>query len=116
MYIQIHDTQTSVGYLNMVHQMVIYQAFAASGESLPEDWELRVVTPDFSRFDDFNDDFESLINFIDKFYSHGRLSDEMREIVREAIDPMKNWEYMYRDHIRTALNLILISPDYTILK
>ena len=113
---QIHDSHTAIGYLNVIHHMVIWETLAWQNEEFPHDWELRRVASDFSRYDEFNNDFESLINHIDKFYAHGRLSDKMREIVRETINPMKNWEYMYRDHIRTALNLILISPDYAILK
>ena len=113
---QIHDTETSVGFINTFHEMIIWENLSYQNELFPDDWELRRVKADFSRFDEFNSDFESLINHLDKFYVHGRLSDNTRRIVREAINPMKDWNYMYRDHIRTALNLVLISPDYTIMK
>lgn len=113
---QIHDTHTAIGYINMFHTFTFYETLTGDSERYPEEWERKVVKPDFRRFDEFNSDFESLINHIDKFYVHGRLSDPMRNIVREAIFPMKNWNYKYRDHIKAALNLILISPDYTILK
>lgn len=113
---QIHDTHTSAGYLNLVHQMTYWEHLASSHGEFPTDWEQKVVRPVFTRFDDFNDDFESLLNHLDKFYGNGRLSDDTRNIIREAINPMKDWNYMYRDHTKTALFLFLISPDYTILK
>lgn len=113
---QIHDTHTSIGYINLSHQFTLWQTLAASNEEFPYDFALKRVDPDLTRFDEFNSDFESLINHLDKLYGHGRLSDKTRSIIRRAINPMKDWNYMYRDHTRVALNLFMISPDFTILK
>ena len=112
---QLHDTHTSIGYINMTHQMTYWETLTWSNEFYEQEWDLRRVRPDFSRLEEFTD-FEGLINHLDRFYCHGRLSDNTRRIIREAIWPLKNWPPMYRDHIKTALHLVLISPDYAILK
>jgi hypothetical protein len=43
------------------------------------------------------------------------LSDRTREIIKDAISPMISGNYRY-DRVRLALYLIMISPDYAIMR
>ena len=60
-------------------------------------------------------DPEELINYLDVLFTHGQLSQNTRNIIKEALLPL-NWEGSEIWRARMALYLILISPDYVILK
>jgi hypothetical protein len=60
-------------------------------------------------------DPEVLVNRLDMLFTHGRLSERTRYIIKAAITPIISGNYRY-DRVRLALYLILISPDYSILK
>lgn len=63
-------------------------------------------------------DPELLINKLDVVYTHGRLSEETREIIRKALtDYTPNSPAdAVKDRTDLALFLFMISPDYNILK
>lgn len=63
-------------------------------------------------------DPEILINKYDVLFTHGRLSDETREIIKEALTeytPNSSADIV-KDRTDLALFLFMISPDYNILK
>ena len=53
-------------------------------------------------------------------FTHGQLSKETKDLITDAIDPIVNdWndDFQYTDlRVKMALYLLLISPDYAILK
>lgn len=110
---QIHDTQTSIGYINEVNFWTIWQTLSWSWEIDRDD--LFVVRTDLDKLVEIADDDEEIINYLDNYFTHGRLSDDTREIVRDAISAIDFPEF-YPQKLGLAMYLILISPDYTVLK
>jgi hypothetical protein len=62
---------------------------------------------------------ELLINELDKVLTHGQLSDEVRQSLRDNL-PNISWDgYEYgweRERVRTAIYLITISPDFAVIR
>jgi uncharacterized protein (DUF1800 family) len=117
---QIHDAQTSVGYINQVNQWTIFNLLFFSWEpKFPGDPEgesdLNNVFSDFGKLENIAEDTEELINYLDRHFTHGRLSDDTRNIIRESIDFIKDRRF-FREKAALAAYLLFISPDYTILK
>ena len=110
---QIHDSQASIGFINQLNLSTIYDVlFWSWEEARSEDLSISL---DFSELTKISSDKEALINHLDVIYTHGRLSDNTRNIIREAIaqfDDPNTYEFM----VKLAVYLIMISPDYTILK
>ncbi len=107
---QIHNSRTSIEYINQVNDWAVWQYMFGSWES--DDPYTTVVLDDL---EDLARDPEVLINHLDRIFTHGTLSDQTREIIKEAIEPFIFGDYRY-DRARLALYLIMISPDYAILK
>lgn len=113
---KIHNTATSIGYINSVHHWSIWN-------SLMYSWQGTEGNPDGARINTSAleascDDTESLINQLDVLLLHGQLTDETRQVLRNALNPIywtwdNNWRY-YR--VRLALYLLMISPDYNCVK
>ena len=66
-------------------------------------------------------DSEYIINDLDKRLTHGQLTDETRQIMRDALNGTYwSWDTVqqtWRFHrIRSAIYMFMISPDYNILK
>ena len=114
---QIYDSQTAMGNANLMQGSALWgNVFARPSIFEGDDeWEDRRIALDFSKLTPLRDD-EELINFLDRLFTHGRLSDRTRYIIREAIKPMQDWDQMYHLRESMALYLILNSPDYNILK
>lgn len=113
---QIHNSATSLAFLNEVDLWTFPQYYG-----ILNTWELGIEDPslDFESLKYFANDSEVLVNQLDKLFTRGQLSDETREIIKNAINPItgsnQNIDYnFYR--VKMALYLILISPDYAILK
>ena len=110
----IHNTRTSIGYINSVNQWTVWSAPWWSWDN-----EIGVETIEIN-YDGFPVDMteeEDVIEYFDLLYTAGQLTDETRNNIREQIsqlywDPEEDW--MYR--IRLAHYLMLISPDFVIQK
>ena len=111
---QIHNSFSSLAYVNEVDYWTwagysnLFQVWENQGESATLDFE---VLKYYAR------DPEVLINRLDKLFTHGMLSEETKEIMRNAIEPLQgnnpDIDYMYY-RVKMALYLILISPDYAV--
>lgn len=107
---QIHNTKTSVGYMNMVYYWTRW-------EVLFENWfdENPNVSTDFYKLEPLARNPEVLLNYFDVLFTYGMLADESRKIIKETCN-----ELIYNDfkHSRAALAtyLLLISPDFNIQK
>ncbi len=107
---QIHNSRTSVEYINRVNDWAVWGY-------IMDDWEQENphVTYNLDELRLLARDPEVLINRIDVLFTHGSLSEHTRNIIKEAITPLINNDYR-EDRVRLALYLILISPDYNVMK
>ena len=122
---KIHDTGTAINYFNAVRRWTSSWGELISGNQYyynetTEQWEVLYnygeTTIDFDAYTQFASDPELLINELDKVLTHGQLSDELREDLRvnlPNIDWGDNWE---RDLVATAIYLITVSPDFSVIR
>jgi hypothetical protein len=88
---------------------------------LMDSWESvgTAVTLDISKLTPLAKDPEVLINKLDVLLTHGELSDETRQIILTALEHIRHdtlWSYYLEYRVKMALYLLMISPDYAILK
>jgi hypothetical protein len=107
---QIHNSRTSIEFINQVNDWAVWQYMWGSWE--PED---PYTTVDLKQLEDLARDPEVLINHLDRIFTHGNLSEGTREIIRDTLEPMIWGDFRY-DRARMALYLIMISPDYAVQK
>ena len=107
---QIHNSRTSVEYMNRVNDWAVWGY-------IMDDWEEDNphVTYVLDELLPLARDPEVLVNRLDKMFTHGMLSQRTRQIIKDAITPLINNDYR-DERTRLALYLILVSPDYNILK
>ncbi|WP_298553499.1 DUF1800 family protein [uncultured Algibacter sp.] len=114
---EIHNSATSIDYINEVNLWTFPQYY-----SILDTWDLEMEGRplDFEALKYYAKDSEVLINQLDKLFTRGQLSNETKQLIINAVDPIVNdWneDFQYTDlRVKMALYLILISPDYTILK
>ncbi len=114
---EIHNSATSIDFINEVDLWTFPQYY-----SVLRTWDLDMEgrSIDFEALKYYAKDSEVLINQIDKLFTHGQLSDETKQLIINAVDPIVNdWneDFKYTDlRVKMALYLLLISPDYAILK
>ncbi len=113
---EIHNSASSINYLNQVDLWTTTQWY-----DVLKTWGLELEgTPlNFEKLQYYAKDSEVLINQLDKLFTHGLLSDETRRIIIEAVDPIikgnSQYDFTYF-RVKMALYLIMVSPDYAILK
>jgi len=113
---KIHNSASAIAFVNEVDYWTYPQYY-----SVLNTWELGIegVSLDFEGLKYYAKDSEVLINQLDKLFTRGQLSNETRQLMKEAIDGLTasnvGDEYdQYR--VKMALYLILVSPDYAILR
>lgn len=114
---QIHNSYTSVAYVNHVDYWTYIDSYPIY-EVWEIDWEDNAKL-NFDALKYWAKEPEVLINYLDKLFTHGLLSNETRIIIKDAITPIQgddtNIDYMHY-RVKLALYLLLISPDYAIIK
>ena len=123
---QILDSQTSLGYLNQAHKWTMW---GENGGPLFWDWigedpygnELTPnVELDLLELAPLAEDPETLINHLDVMLTHGRLSNDTRATIKNAITAdiwsLQNADDYLRNRVKMAVYLFIISPDYVIFK
>ncbi len=113
---EIHNSASSINYLNQVDSWTNNRWY-----KVLKTWDLGMEgTPlDFEGLKYYAQDSEVLVNQLDKLFTHGMLSNETKQIIVNAVDPiLRGWgDVEYTDlRVKMALYLIMISPDYAILK
>lgn len=107
---QIHNSRTSIGYLNMVNFWAVYNYLLYSWtENDPP------TSINLDEFKKYAREPETLINKLDMLLTYGNLSDRTRKIIAEAVEELVIGDYR-EDRVRLALYLISISPDFAIIK
>ena len=121
---KIHDTGTAINYFNAVRRWTSSWGELISAnqyyEASPGNWQILYhfgeTTIDFDAYTDLASDPELLINELDKVLTHGQLSDELRQQLRDNLPTINwgdNWE---EDRVATAIYLIAVSPDFTVIR
>lgn len=113
---EIHNSASSINYLNQVDSWTNNRWY-----KVLRTWDLGLegTALDFEGLKYYAQDSEVLVNQLDKLFTHGMLSNETKQIIVDAVEPIKTgWgDVKYTDlRVKMALYLIMISPDYTILK
>jgi uncharacterized protein (DUF1800 family) len=111
---QINNSFTSVSYANAFDAYIKEQdALYANVSELG----LANTTFDFTRLKYLAKDSDVLINHLDKLFTHGLLSDDTYQLIKTAIDSFIGTDdATMLNKSKIALWLILMSPDYAILK
>ena len=109
---KIHNTATSINYINKVNHWTMWWALMYSWE--PDEIDDPVFT-DFSRLAELAENPDVLLNEYDVLFTHGQLTDETRAIIREALEGI-TWGNYKEDRAKLGLYLLLISPDYALMK
>lgn len=107
---QIHNSRTSVEYINEVNDWAVWGY-------VMDDWEANnpYVSLNIDELRPLARDPEVLVNRLDLLLTHGSLSQHTRQIIKDAIEPMREGDF--RDNrVRLALYLMMISPDYNVMK
>jgi uncharacterized protein (DUF1800 family) len=113
---KIHNTSTSIGYINSAFVWLFYNSLMY--DWLPNDWIDNDVSLNLSELEAISDNTEILINELDRILTHGQLTDETRQIMRDHLNPVYwTWDQNWRGYrTRIALYLLLMSPDYNVMK
>ena len=110
---QIHNSRTSVGFMNML--------FSWNNYALLWDWESGTsdVYLDYNALEPLAREPEVLVNHLDVVYTNGQMTEETREIIKNTISQLETsnvgFDYLLF-RVRMAHYLTLVSPDYAILK
>lgn len=109
---ELYNTRTSVGFANMVYYWVESENMLRTAHY--EDYT--ISRTNLSPFMEMAKSSDAIIDYLDVTLTHGQLSDRTRGIIKEALEQnsISLTELSYR--VRLATYLILISPDYNILK
>ena len=109
---QIHNSRTSIGFMNMAYLWINYSLL----------WtfeEIDGVYIDQAELEAIAYDPEVLLNHLDVVYTNGQLTEETRGLIKESLGQINAIDFggSYLDYrVKMALYLIMISPDYAILK
>ena len=109
---KLHNTATSVGYMNRVNNWVFWDGLIYSWEGNFGDETITLNTLDL---EGQADNPETVLNELDILFTHGQLTDDTRTVIRDSMDPLIWGDYEH-DRVRLALYLLLVSPDYNIRK
>ncbi|WP_170064034.1 DUF1800 domain-containing protein [Jejuia pallidilutea] len=114
---QIHNSATSINYLNQVDAWTNprwYEVLRTWG------LELEGTTLNFEALTYYAKDSEVLVNQLDKLFTRGQLSNDTKQTIVKAVEGItRGWgdDVTQADlRVKMALYLIMISPDYVILK
>lgn len=107
---QLHNSRTSIEYINQVNDWAVWGY-------VMDDWENDhpYVTYNIDELTALARDPEVLINRLDVLFTYGMLSERTRQIIKDAITPLISGNYRY-DRARLAIYLMMISPDYAVMK
>ncbi len=116
---KIHDTGTAINYINMVHMYT-----APYYDLAWYNWIINLGFEDIKfnydlYTDMYNDDPEELIHNLDIMLTHGQMSEDLKQTLRQFLEDNPGWidnNGYEKISVKTLFYLILWSPDYTIDK
>lgn len=110
----IHDSASSILYVNEVNHWTNNTFFPVL-QTLS--LGLETVKLDYNNLKYYAKDAEVLINQLDVLFTRGMLSQHTKNTITNAINSFPETRLNYlNDRVQIAIYLLLVSPDYTILK
>ena len=131
---KIHDTSSSINYFNAAYRWTrdwgelinsgryFYNSDLVNDDGSIGGWDMYGFGEtyiDYEAYTDLADTPELLINELDKVLTHGQLSDEVRQSLRDNLKNISwdGYEYGWeRERVRTAIYLITVSPDFAVIR
>lgn len=111
---QIDDSYTSLGFINLFDSYIYEQNQLYAGLN---ELGLANTTFNFNNLKYLAKDSEVLVNHLDKLFTHGLLSNETRQTIKDAVDSFTGTDdATMLNRAKIALWLITMSPDYAIQK
>lgn len=110
---EVHNASTSIGYINELDDWTRNGKLYKSSD-LPE-----FATINYGAYLPQSTDPEVLLNHLDMMFTHGRLSDGTRAAIKAALkayNPNSGTAVPSKDRLDLAVYLLLMSPDYNVLK
>ncbi|MFT5600034.1 MAG: hypothetical protein ACI9N1_000266 [Flavobacteriales bacterium] len=109
---EIYNSRTSIGFANSVYTWIESEEVlkTSSYEGYLEG------APNFTNYPNYAMSSDVLLNRLDLLFTHGLLSERTRGIIKTSIDGFGNSLSQQAYRIKLATYLVLISPDYNILK
>jgi len=114
----LHNTLTAPGYINQVNR------WTADWGDIMNIWEPDYITDnevnfDITEYQGLAEDIETLLNEMDRIFTHGTLSDATRANIKNVMTQLTSnsagSRYLeYR--VRLGVYLMLISPDYAVMR
>jgi len=113
---QIHNSRTSIGYINSVFVWTVYEAVMYAWADFDNE-----VTLNLDYLWPYAYDSENLVNKLDMELTHGLMTEETRDIIVDALNELVRYDWdededYIANRIIIGLYLVMISPDYVILK
>ncbi|KAA3622388.1 MAG: DUF1800 domain-containing protein [Bacteroidetes bacterium] len=109
---QIYNTRTSIGFVNEVQVWTIWEYLWGSWED-----EDHSTYTDFTAFIEASRDPEVLLNELDIRLTNGQLSDYTRQVIKDALLYLDGGGlYLFGERVRLGTYLIMISPDYAVMR
>ncbi len=113
---QIVDASSSIGYINQVYRWSRYTNGIMDINSLYGPWYNftpdHYVNPDISDEVTIANDVNALLNRLDIIFTYGNMSQGTRDLIYNAVNSLSD----PTDRVDLAIYLIMISPDYCVMK
>ena len=113
---QIHNTATSIGYFNLVNEwtfeffpLEVGIEYEVLGQQVPESEWVRFRLQEFEAIQNN----EVLLDELSLLLCHDQLSDPVKNIILTALDELQEFP---EERVLLAIYLIVISPDYAIIR
>jgi len=111
---KIHDASTSINYINSIFSATSWNYFGSSWDNdINED--LGYLAIETTELENMMSDPEAVYNYLDVVFLRGTMTDRLRTNLREFEAGQADWVSDWRK-IRGLIFLVLISPEYAILK
>lgn len=109
---ELYNTRTSIGFANQVYNWIESENILRTAN-----YENYLISePNLSPLSELAKNSDAIIDYLDIILTHGQLTDRTRRIIKETIDANSTSLTQLGYRVRLATYLILISPDYNILK
>jgi len=109
---QIHNSRTSVGFSRQVYRWV--ENLKLLQTSYYE--ESVYGTPDLVSLEEMAKDPDALIDHLDVLFTYGTLNDYSRAMIKDALNEFGTSATDLTRRVKLATYLIMITPEYSILK
>ncbi|MBT8229846.1 MAG: hypothetical protein KJO50_06255, partial [Bacteroidia bacterium] len=127
---QILNSTNVIGLINEVHKLTVNQEYledfciveSFEEDEEPEEPDEEELLESFEMYSDYRMDYsevsdlisnpDAMIDYLDILLANGLLTDQTKDIIKDAIHQLNK----PTDKLRMATYLIMIAPDYAILK